>query len=146
MGRRINTREQSRMFNWFRKGGVQPIGLDIGHSSIKMIQLCREGQSIHVAAAAETAIAPALNSEPDFRREFIVSSLRRMYNQGGFSARQTVSCLPSDIIRICSLRLDAVALEEIERFMREDVASRLNLDSEVDEIRYIVAGNIFHGG
>jgi type IV pilus assembly protein PilM len=68
-----------------------------------------------------------------------------MYNQGGFNVRQKVSCLPSDIIQIRSFRLDAVAMEEIERFMREDVATRLSLDPEVDELRYLVAGNIFHG-
>jgi type IV pilus assembly protein PilM len=133
------------MFNWFGKCKVQPIGLDIGHSSIKMIQLCQEGQTIRVAAAAEMAIDPALYSDPAIRREFIISSIRRMYNQGGFNVRQTVSCLPSDIIRIRSLRLDSASLEDIERFMREDVAARLSLDPEVDELRYLVAGNIFHG-
>lgn len=133
------------MFNCFCKGRVQPIGLDIGHSSIKMIQLCQEGQAIHVAAAADMPIDPALYSDPVIRKEFIISSIRRMYNQGGFNVRQTVSCLPSDIIRIRSLRLDSAALEDIEQFMREDVAARLGLDPEVDELRYLVAGNIFHG-
>ncbi|MBM4103416.1 MAG: hypothetical protein FJ263_05100 [Planctomycetes bacterium] len=133
------------MLNWFSKSKVQPIGLDIGHSSIKMIQLCREGQAIHVAAAADVPIDPALYSDPVVRKEFIISSIRRMYSQGGFSARQTVSCLPSDIIRIRSLRLDSAALEDIEQFIREDVAARLGLDPEVDELRHLVAGDIFHG-
>ncbi len=97
------------MFNWFGKCKVQPIGLDIGHSSIKMIQLCQGGPTIHVAAAADVPIDPTLYSDPAIRREFIISSIRRMYNQGGFNVRQTVSCLPSDIIRIRSLRLDSAA-------------------------------------
>jgi len=131
------------MFDWFGKNQVQPIGLDIGHDSIKMIQLCRDGQTVRVMAAAEVAVNPALHDDPFARREFIISSLRQMHNRGGFDGRQAVSCLPSDIVRIKSLRLDAVALEGIEQFMREDVAVRLGLDPEADELRYMVAGNIF---
>jgi type IV pilus assembly protein PilM len=133
------------MFNWLGKNRVQPMGLDIGHDSIKMIQLCRDSQKIRVVAAAETAIDPAVTADPFARREFIISSIRDMYTRNRFSTRQVVSCLPNDIIRIRSLRLNAAELEDIEQFMRDDVAGRLSLDPAVDELRYLVAGNIFQG-
>jgi type IV pilus assembly protein PilM len=133
------------MFNWLGKGRVQPIGLDIGYSSIKMIQLCREGQTIHVAAAAETAIDLALLDNPSARKEFIISSIRQMYSQGGFGVKQAVSCLPCDAIRIKSLRLDTSDPQEIERFMADEVATRLGLNPEVDELRYVTAGPVFQG-
>jgi type IV pilus assembly protein PilM len=133
------------MFDWFSKSKVQPIGLDIGHSSIKMIQLYRDEETARVAAAGNVDIDPILQQDPSACREFIVSSIRQMYRRNGFRGRQVVSCLSSDMIRIKSLRLDTVDPQDIEQFMREEVAVRLGLNPDIDELRYMVAGSVFQG-
>jgi type IV pilus assembly protein PilM len=68
-----------------------------------------------------------------------------MYSQGGFNIKQTVSCLPGDAIRIKSLRLDTSDPQDIEQFMVGEVAARLGLNPEVDELRYVTAGPVFQG-
>jgi type IV pilus assembly protein PilM len=133
------------MINWFDRNKVHPIGLDIGHSSIKMIQLCQDKQAVRVIAASDVAMDPTLGEDVSARREFIISSIRQIHSQGGFRGRHVVSCLSGDLIRIKSLRLDTTEPHEIEQFMRGEVAVRLGLNPDVDELRYMVAGNVFQG-
>jgi type IV pilus assembly protein PilM len=133
------------MINWLGKKIIHPIGLDIGHSSIKMIQLCQDSQAVRVIAASDVVIDPALGEDPAARREFIIQSLRQIHSQGGFSGRQVISCMPSDTIRIKSLRLDTSDSGEIEQFMRVEVAARLGLNPATDELRYMSAGSVFQG-
>lgn len=133
------------MINWLGRNKVHPIGLDIGHSSIKMIQLCQDQQAVRVIAASDVVIDPELGDNLAARREFIISSLRQIHSQGGFRSGRVVSGLPSDLVRIKSLRLDTTEPQEIEKYMREEVAIRLGLDPEVDELRYMSAGSVFQG-
>jgi type IV pilus assembly protein PilM len=133
------------MINWLGRNTIHPIGLDIGHSSIKMIQLCQDDKAVRVIAASDIVIDPALGDDPAARREFVISSLRQIHSQGGFSGKQVISCMPSDIIRIKSLRLDTSDPGEIEQFMRGEVAVRLGLNPETDELRYMSAGSVFQG-
>jgi type IV pilus assembly protein PilM len=133
------------MINWLGRNTIHPIGLDIGHSSIKMIQLCQDDQSVRVIAASDVVIDPAVGEDPAARRAFVVQSLRQIHSQGGFSGKQVISCMPSDIIRIKSLRLDTADPGEIEQFMRGEVAVRLGLNPDTDELRYMTAGSVFQG-
>jgi Tfp pilus assembly PilM family ATPase len=74
----------------------QPIGLDIGNNSIKMIQFDIDDEQISVIAADETRIDAGINGDEQSRRSFIVSAIKRMLVSGGFQGRNVVSCLPSD--------------------------------------------------
>ncbi len=127
------------------KNTTRPIGLDIGHSSIKMIQLSGDGRSVRVVAAQQASLDPALHLEPSAKRDLIVSSIREMLNRGDFQGRQVVSCLGSDKVKIKSLRLDTAEPEQIEQMMVTEVAQRFELNPAVDELRYMIAGNVFQG-
>ena len=58
--------------------GLQPIGLDIGHNSIKMIQLLVNGEQISVLAASETRIETGINGDEQARRSFVISAIKHM--------------------------------------------------------------------
>ena len=52
------------MINWKIKTRIQqPIGLDIGHNSIKMIQLAINAGHISVVAADKVRIDPRINGD-----------------------------------------------------------------------------------
>ena len=51
----------------FRRKQVHPIGLDIGHDSVKMIQLERAGDTLSVQAAAVGALPPEARAHPQSR-------------------------------------------------------------------------------
>ena len=133
------------MLNLFNKNDkTGPIGLDIGHCSIKMIQLCRDKDAVKVQAVEDAPI-DTMEQDPAKLREEIVASIRRMHSKGGFSGRRVISSLPGDVVKIKSLRLDTDDPSDIERYMCTEVASRLGLNPDVDELRYMNAGSVFQG-
>ncbi len=122
-----------------------PIGLDIGPNSIKMIQLGYSSDKIQVIAADEARFGPALGADGQARREFAISAIREMLSRADFHGTNVVSCLSNDYLKIRSLRLDSSDTERIDQLVLDEVAERFDFDSETDEIRYIVAGNVYQG-
>lgn len=133
------------MFEFLFKNRIQPIGLDIGHSMIKMIQLSCHDQSIRVEAAEEEVIDRSLEPGSEAWRAQVVELLGTLYRRGGFTGGQVVSSLPSDLLKIKSLRLDTNKPEQIEEIIQSEVAQRFGMDPQLDEIRYMVAGNVYQG-
>lgn len=123
----------------------RPIGLDIGHNSIKMIQLDIDDEQISVIAADETRIDTDINDDEQSRRNFIVSAIQQMLARGNFHGRNVVSCLPSDKLKITSLRLAEAERSEIEQALRREVAHRFELDPDKDSMDYMVAGSVRQG-
>ncbi|MCI0498220.1 MAG: pilus assembly protein PilM [Planctomycetales bacterium] len=133
------------MFEYLLKQKTQPIGLDVGHSMIKMIQLSPGDNAICVEAAEEEALDRTLVPDSDDWRRYVVERIIAMYRRGGFRGRQVVSCLPGDEIKVKSLRLDTANPAEIEEMVHTEVARRFGLNPDKDEIRYIMAGNAYQG-
>ena len=124
---------------------ARPIGLDIGHNDIRMIQLANSDELPHVVAAERVRLDPELEADDKKRRKFIISAITEMLAKANFRGRKVVSCLPNDILRIKSLRLDTTNEEDIDSLLKEELAQKFDLDPLNDEVRYIVAGNVYHG-
>ncbi|MEE9370074.1 MAG: pilus assembly protein PilM [Sedimentisphaerales bacterium] len=133
------------MISWkLKTRSVRPIGLDIGHNSIKMIQLAINEGRISVLAADKVRLDPNIDGDGEERRGLIVSTIKQMLTESNYRGRNVVSCLPNGQLKITSLRL-AEGEEEIEQAMRKEATQRFGLDPERDAINYIVAGNIQEG-
>ena len=134
------------MINWkLKTRSQQPIGLDIGHSSIKMIQLAINGGHISILAADKACVGPGINGDEQERRSFVVSTIKQMLAKGNFSGRNVVSCLPNEKLKITSLRLAETNSEEVEQALRKEVTQRFGLDPEKDAIDYLCAGDVRQG-
>jgi len=133
------------MINWKLKTRSQhPIGLDIGHSSIKMIQLAINNGHISIIAADKARIDSAYEDAQQ-RRSFVVAEIKRMLAEGNFRGRNVVSCLPNERLRITSLRLAETNSDEIERTLRKEVTQRFGLDPDKDAISFLRAGDVRQG-
>jgi type IV pilus assembly protein PilM len=119
--------------------------MDIGHDSIKMIQLALNAGHISVVAARKVRIDPNINGDPQARRSFIVSAARDVIAEAGFRGRDVVSCLPSERLKITSIRLPETQGEDIERALKKEVSQRFGLDSEQDAVNYMLAGHVRQG-
>ena len=119
--------------------------MDIGHNSIKAIQLVVNGGQMSVFAADETRIEPGVNSDEQARRSFVVSAIKRMLAQGNFRGRDVISCVPSGKLKITSLRLSEAETGAIEQALRKEVAQRFGLDPNEDAIDYVAAGHVRQG-
>ena len=134
------------MVSWgLKKRGLRPIGLDIGHGSIKMIQLLIDDGQMSVHAADEIRIETDANSDEQTRRDAIVSAIKRILAKGHFLGKDVVSCLPSGRLKITSVRLAEADADAIERSLRKEAAQRFGLDPETDAMDYLVAGSVRQG-
>jgi len=124
---------------------LRPIGLDIGHSSVKMIQLAMNGGQTSVIAAGKARIDAGINGDDQARRSFIISAIKRMLDEGSFRGRNVVSCLPNDGLKITSLRLAETGTEEIEQALKKEVVQRFGLNPDKDAMDYMLAGDIQQG-
>jgi type IV pilus assembly protein PilM len=134
------------MISWgFKTRELRPIGLDIGHHSIKMIQLAMVGEKIEVLAADENRIEPKTNDNEQVYKENIVSSIKQMLARGNFHGTNVVSCLSSGDLKITSVRLNEAEGTKTEDGLRREVTQRLGLNPDNDAMDYIVAGNVRQG-
>ena len=134
------------MISWRLKTRSQrPIGLDIGHNFIKMIQLGVNGGQISVLAAAKARVDSSINGDTEERRSFIVSAIRQMLADGNFRGRDVISFLPNDRLKITSVRLAEAETGQFEQVLRREAAQRFGLDPDKDAINYVLAGNVRHG-
>lgn len=134
------------MISWkLRTRSLRPIGLDIGHNSIKMIQLAVNEGHISVLAAEKARIDPATNGDGEERRRFTVLTIKQMLAEGNFRRRDVVSCLPNDRLKITSLRLAEAETAQIEQTLAKEAAHRFGLDPNKDSIKYVLAGNVQQG-
>jgi len=134
------------MVGWgLKTRGLRPIGLDIGHGSIKMIQLLIDDGQTSVFAADEVRIEKAANDDEQARRNAIVSAIKQMLTKGNFLGKDVVSCLPSGKLKITSVRLAEADMDTIERSLRKEAAQRFGLDPEKDPMDYLVAGSVRQG-
>ena len=128
-----------------RNRSLRPIGLDIGHSSVKMIQLVMNGGQISVIAAGKTLIDAGIDGDSQARRAAVISAVKRMLADGSFRGRDVVSCLPNDGLKITSLRLGETGTEEIEQSLKKEVVQRFGLNPDKDAMDYMVAGDVQQG-
>ncbi|MBN2272647.1 MAG: pilus assembly protein PilM [Sedimentisphaerales bacterium] len=134
------------MISWnLKTRSVRPIGLDIGHSSVKMIQLGVSGGRIGVLAAEKTCIKLNIDDNPEAFRQDVVSAVKQMLAKGSFQGRSVVSCLPNDNVKITSVRIGQTESDQIEQVLRKEAVHRFGLDPQTDSIKYVDAGSVHHG-
>lgn len=140
------TWKNRQMINFkFKTSGCRPIGLDIGHSSIKMVQLAVGHGQIRVVAADKVRIDADINGDQQARREFVISSIKRLRAEGKFRGRSVVSCLPNDDVKITSLRLTEAEQNKIEQVLRDQIVERFGMDPDRDTVDYVLAGDVRQG-
>jgi len=121
-----------------------PIGLDIGHGGIKMVQLVR-GEQLAVRAAQKARIDEEKSLEPQQYRQMIISTIKQMLARGRFHGNNVVTAIANEKLDITSLRLAQMGGHETDRAVRDEARQRFNLNSDQDVIRYLPAGQVRQG-
>lgn len=128
----------------FTGKNVGPIGLDIGHGSVKMVQLSRNSRVL-VLAAEKTRIEDESADNPGQRREQITSSIKEILSRGRFEGRGVVIALPNEKLHITSLRLAEMNDEQTGQAVRDEAKERFGLASYDDVVRYLPVGQVKQG-
>jgi len=134
------------MISWnLKTRSIGPIGLDIGHNSIKLIQLSVNGPHTSVVAADKVLIDPDVNGDAEVRRQAVVSGIKEILSKGNFRGSDVASCLPNDKLKITSLRIGETEYDDIEQVLKKEVVQRFGLDPDKDAMDYMFAGSVRQG-
>ena len=124
---------------------VKPIGLDIGHNGVKMIQFAVDASGVALIAADEVLFDPDITEDTEKREEAVNSAIKQMLSKGNFRGREVVSCLPNEQLIVRGLRINVCENEQIEALLKKEIVRRFGLSAETTEVRYMIAGSVQQG-
>jgi type IV pilus assembly protein PilM len=123
----------------FRLGRqVQPISLDVGRDSVKMLQLSPGGQAV---AAAVSRALPSDSADA----VTLPALLSSMLVEAPFSGRRVIAALPHDIVHIRTVRLPQLPLDPYEALCA-DAADLFPFSLHEATVRLLSAGPVRHAG
>jgi len=125
---------------WKRK--ANPIGVDIGSRSVKLLQF--DAARSRVVAASRWDLPPEPD-DPDERDRQIVEALNRGRENRGFKGRNAVFCLGAGSLFVQNIRVAQSSEAEMESVVRSEAVGRLPFSGDEAEIRYLDAADVRQG-
>jgi type IV pilus assembly protein PilM len=130
----------------FTRAQVQPIGVDIGSDSVKLLQMEIVGNTLAVVAAARQPLPPAAKShELKERTAAAAEVIRQMIRHNPFSCRKIVAALPRDIVHVKNLRLPLMPLDEVRSAIEFEVKNIFPFETKDAHVRFLHAGEVRQG-
>lgn len=124
---------------------VQPIGLDLGQDSIKMLQLEVVEKSLSVLASAKHAMPEEARNSPELALPVAMDAVRQMIRTNGFSGRSVIATLPREMVHVKNLRLPMMPPAEVESAVQFEAKNIFPFDTDKASIRYLPAGEVRQG-
>lgn len=125
---------------------IQPIGLDIGHDSVKMIQLEVRGNNLSVRAAARRALDPDLRGKGEQSLTAAMELAAELQRQGGFAGRRVIVALPREIVHIKNVRLPMIPAAELPAAISFESRNIFSFDAETAHVEHLNAGEVRQSG
>lgn len=122
-----------------------PIGLDIGTTTIRLLQLSGTQRDLRVQDAARFAIPQEVKAEPKRRRQFIVESLRTALRTGKFRGREAVMALSPAELATRNIRLPKMTHEELAAAVNWEAQNKFPFDTATAVIQFLRAGEVHQG-
>jgi type IV pilus assembly protein PilM len=129
----------------FRRSKVLPIGLDLGHDSVKLLQLEVQDQQLSVLAAARQPLPEEARQDASLRTAAAMDLLRRMLRSGQFVGRHVVAALPREIIHVKNLRLPHMPAAELPAAVQFEANNIFSFEPDSAQVRFLHAGEVRQG-
>jgi len=126
---------------------ISPIGLDIGHDSIKMLQLEGPKSQLRVRGAAKVRFPESHRSQDGggYRRyHFLVDSLEHMWKNGSFKGRDVIIGLPKQAYDVSYLCLPD-KMPQTHPLLIQQAQEQLGLTEESSRIEPFPSGQVREG-
>jgi type IV pilus assembly protein PilM len=127
------------------KTNVQPIGIDIGYDSIKLLQLETSSDALAVHCAASMPVPAEMRGDPTKRSQILPDMIRQMLRQNPFHGRRVVASLPRDIVHVKNLRLPVMPADELAGAIEFEARTIFSFDTESAQVRFLPAGEVRQG-
>ena len=133
------------MLGRFIQRSSAPIGVDIGSSGVKMLQLRMKGFTPEVSAAAEF-------DRDDYAGEMpltpkMLANIKGRVESGEFSGRECVLTFPDHWLTTRSVRLPVMPEQETNAALEFGAAERLGFDDDTNpgQVSWVRAGRVRQG-
>jgi len=124
---------------------VQPIGVDLGADSVRMLQVEVVGRGLAVRAAARRELPEEARANPELRLPVAVDLVRQMLRHSGFVGRSIVTAMPRQIVHVKNLRLPKIPPAELDAAVQFEAANLYPFDTAAAHVRYLQAGEVRQG-
>jgi type IV pilus assembly protein PilM len=130
------------VLSWFASR-VNPIAVDVGTDTIKLLQAepAKDGQHRLVAAACEV-IPEEIRSKTSDRDNFVTDAIRKMLGDG-FRGKQVVTCLPAGQMAVQHLRMARMTADELVKALPFEAAGKLPFDAARAVLRHTLVGEVY---
>lgn len=129
----------------FWRNPTNPIGVDVGASSVKLLQLRHGRAGTHVLAAARVAFEEPLPDSPEERRRIIGDAVRSALTMAPFHGRTCVSSMLASDLLIRAARLPRLSDEELTKAAHWEAADRFAVELNDIQVDWVRAGEIVQG-
>src|SRR5262245_22427046 len=124
---------------------IQPIGVDFGFDSVKMLQLETSDGGLSVVASARQPMPAEGQSTLEVRLPFAVELVRQMIRQSEFRGREIVAALPREIVHVKNLRLPMIPPAELDAAVQFEARNIFPFDTDHAHVRHLYAGEVRQG-
>lgn len=120
-----------------------PVGIDVGATGVRLLQLRRGSRGLKVQAAARLDVAFDGKLDSAERARCIAEAVSKRIGGGGFAGRDCVLSVDNRLVRVRSVRQPPMPDDELDRAIRLDAPGRLGF-SEADpaEVAWVRAGPV----
>src|SRR6266566_4208569 len=129
----------------FTRAQILPIGVDIGHDSVKMLQVEAVGTWLEVTAAARMPLPAQVKTQPELRMSLASDLIRQMLRQHPFRGRQIVAALPREIVHVKNLRLPQMPAAELPAVVSFEARNVFPFDTDQAKVHFLAAGEVRQG-
>jgi type IV pilus assembly protein PilM len=119
--------------------------LDLGHDSIKMMQLEASENSLSVVAAAKQSLPEEARRQPELSLAVAMDLVRQMLRGHSFSGRSIITSLPREMVHAKNLRLPMMPPAEVESAVEFEAKNIFPFDTDDAVIRHLPAGEVRQG-
>jgi type IV pilus assembly protein PilM len=122
-----------------------PIAVDIGTSSIRMMQLGRNAGRVEVVACAQRHLGEAAQDDPQEYRRQVIETVRELHRSHAFKGRRAITSLSCSQIELRSIRVPHMPERELREAVKWEASERLGFDVTPDRLGYLHAGQVRQG-
>jgi len=123
-----------------------PIGVDLGSSTVKMVQMATTESGLRLLAAGSANVPQGFRESPSRRMDYMARSIRSLLKTRAFKSTECVISLPAEMTFILHMKVPKVGPEELTSALEWGLQGKLPYPVEDAIVRHLVAGDVYGDG
>lgn len=121
------------------------MGLDVGTTAVRMLQLGGSERDLRVVDAAKFVIPLDVKDDETRCRKFVIEGIRRLVKERRFRGREVVMALSAEELAVRNIRMPRMPEEELVTAVNWEAQNKFPFDTATAVIQYLRAGEVRHG-